>query len=304
MSQKKYLITLTAALWLYLCASVVFFYPYDIIDAYTIVFGILGGVLGAALLVVALLFCNRQSFIPLHITFGVTAATAFVFWFIQYILRQGRGMHIFGALVALAFVAAYVLGIFVRRKNNQSPSFYRYACMFFAVLSLVCAFIPAVRYGTYYDDGSNRYYAVSIMEYSVDYLTLASAVLALLSYWLDYCGRLTPLAAHIIVGVGAALSVLLAWYGYLNIAIGLAIGSAAVVIICAAAYYLFAFTRRGRALVGLDAASEEAGTQSAAQTEDWMAELEKLNELRAAGVLTEEEYAAQKQKIIGGTKNV
>ena len=293
MSQKKYLTTLTAALWLYLCASVVFFYPFWY--TYTVIFGILGVVLGAAFLVVALLFCNRQSFIPLHITFGGTAAAAFAFWLIRCINEYE--MHIFGALVALAFVAAYVVGIFVRRTNNQSPSFYRYACMFFAVMSLVCAFIPAVGYGDYY-------YVASIMEYSVNYFTLASAVLALLSYWLDYCGRLTPLAAHIIVGVGAALSVFLAvWYGY-NLDIALAMGSAAVVIICAAAYYLFAFTRRGRALVGLHSASEEAGTQSPAQTEDWMAELEKLNELRAAGVLTEEEYAAQKQKIIGGTKNV
>ena len=300
MSQKKYLITLTAALWLYLCASVVFFYPFWY--TYTVIFGILGVVLGAAFLVVALLFCNRQSFIALHITFGVTAAAAFAFWLIRCINEYE--MHIFGALVALAFVAAYVVGIFVRRTNNQSPSFYRYACMFFAVLSLVCAFIPAVGYGTYYNGGYGGYYVVSIMQYSVNYFTLASAVLALLSYWLDYCGRLTLLAAHIIVGVGAAISAFLAvWYGY-DLDIALAMGSAAVVIICTAAYYLFAFTRRGRALVGLNSASEDAGTQSAAQTEDWMAELEKLNELRAAGVLTEEEYAAQKQKIIGGTKNV
>ena len=53
MSQKKYFTTLAVAVWLYLCASVVFFYPYDY--TFTIVFGVLWVVLGAAILAAALI---------------------------------------------------------------------------------------------------------------------------------------------------------------------------------------------------------------------------------------------------------
>ena len=39
---------------------------------------------------------------------------------------------------------------------------------------------------------------------------------------------------------------------------------------------------------------------AAAAADDTLAQLEKLGELKAAGVLTEEEFAAQKAKILGG----
>ena len=300
MSQKKYFTTLAVAVWLYLCASVVFFYPYDY--TFAIVFGVLGVVLGAALLASALISAGRGKFAALHITFAVTAAAAFAMWLIRCI--DEYEMHIFGALVAAMFGAAYLLGAVVRRKDAQSSPFYRQACMFFAVLSLVCGLMPAVGYGTVYSGGYGGYYAVSLMSYSVNYFTLASAALALLGYWLDYCGRLTPAASHVIVGVGAVLSAVIAvWYGC-DLDIFMAIGAAAVVLLCAAAYYVFACSRRGRELVGLCSAPEQPAGQSAPPMADKMAELEKINQLRAAGVLTEEEYAAQKLKIIGGNDNV
>lgn len=40
--------------------------------------------------------------------------------------------------------------------------------------------------------------------------------------------------------------------------------------------------------------------RSAASTEDTLDQLQRLGELKAQGVLTEEEFAAQKAKILGG----
>lgn len=48
------------------------------------------------------------------------------------------------------------------------------------------------------------------------------------------------------------------------------------------------------------AAAPAAPEAAAAPPVDTMAQLQKLGELRAAGVLTEEEFAAQKAKVLGG----
>jgi hypothetical protein len=47
-------------------------------------------------------------------------------------------------------------------------------------------------------------------------------------------------------------------------------------------------------------APAEAPAPAAEAEDDTLAQLEKLGQLKAAGVLTEEEFAAQKAKILGG----
>jgi hypothetical protein len=49
---------------------------------------------------------------------------------------------------------------------------------------------------------------------------------------------------------------------------------------------------------------QQAGQQAAAPsggTDDMIAQLEKLGQLKAQGILTEEEFAAQKQKLLGAS---
>jgi Short C-terminal domain len=47
-------------------------------------------------------------------------------------------------------------------------------------------------------------------------------------------------------------------------------------------------------------AQQQAPPPAAASQDDMIARLQKLGELKAAGVLTEEEFAAQKAKILAG----
>lgn len=277
MARKNYSLAVMFALWLLaLCTCFTF--------AYVSWAAIICVVLLTALFVAALwMLYFKNNMLLMHITVALTAVSILVLFIIM--------LYIFGSNVLGSAIAAMLLGIFYLLEQfllktehvNRNDKFYLYGVILFAVLYVLL------------DD-----FIVGNPS-SISYTSAAAVLVAALYSLLFYKIKLRPFAAYIAIGLYAVLTIIL-WVSYYRYYVGYGISLMELLIqlLLLGGYILFDVLRKK-----VPAKSAEAALgQTEPSLDEKLARLEELQALREAGVLTEEEFQTQKQKILGGNKHV
>lgn len=271
MARKNYSLAVMIALWLLaLCTCFTF--------AYVSWAAIICVVLLTALFVAALwMLYFKNNMLLMHITVALTAVSILVLFIIM--------LYIFGSNVLGSAIAAMLLGIFYllaqfllkTEHDNRNDKFYLYGVILFAVLYVLL------------DD-----FIVGNPS-SISYTSAAAVLVAALYSLLFYKIKLRPFAAYIAIGLYAVLTIIM-WVSYYSIPLM----ELLIQLLLLGGYILFDVLRKK-----VPAKSAEAAPgQTEPSLDEKLARLEELQTLREAGVLTEEEFQTQKQKILGGNKHV
>lgn len=133
---------------------------------------------------------------------------------------------------------------------------------------------------------------------------LAAPLLLILieGFFLLFPRKVCDICFHVFIGLLAVLAIVLLAGGYFSTVFFTYI----ITLLFAALYYIVSFVPACRKFLEKFNGAEEDGPQpppaaaKAAAGVDPLDALEELQKLREAGVLTEEEFAAQKDKILGG----
>ena len=274
MTKSRYCFALNFTEWLFLCISLLLI---SIPQIPLIVFAVLAVGLAVFLGFAALSAFNGKGFLLSHICIVSMSVVTFAYWLCCIIDFVGTNA-IFPMLLSLLPCGAYFLGIFLRKKDSDLAPFYYKAVLFF---SFMVSFFP------YADLSLNLY-------------TLIAAALGVLAYALFYSGRLNKTISAVFVGVDAGLAMLIGilitidWNGMILLIVLPMIG------FLAAGYYLLAFSKVGKKILGKEDSSEESAPQKQTDDDNPMSKTESLYKLYEAGILTDEEYQTQKDKILGG----
>lgn len=272
MARKKYSLAVMFALWLLaLCTCF----------AYVSWAAIICVVLMTALFVAALwMLYFKNNMLLMHITVALTAVSILVLYTIMLY------SNILGnAIAAMLLGIFYLLAQFLLKTEhvNRNDKFYLYGVILFAVLYVLL------------DD-----FIVGNPS-SISYTSAAAVLVASLYSLLFYKIKLRPFAAYIAIGLYAVLTIIL-WVSYYRYYVGYGIPLMELLIqlVLLGGYILFDVLRKK-----VPAKSAEAAPgQTEPSLDEKLARLEELQTLREAGVLTEEEFQTQKQKILGGNKHV
>ena len=276
MARKNYSLAVMIALWLLaLCTCF----------AYVSWAALICVVLLTALFVAALwMLYFKNNMLLMHITVALTAVSILVLFIIM--------LDIFGSNILGSAIAAMLLGIFYLLAQfllktehvNRNNKFYLYGVILFAVLYVLL------------DD-----FIVGGSSGAIGYTSAAAVLVAALYSLLFYKIKLRPFAAYIAIGLYAVLTIIL-WVSYYRYYVGYGIPLMELLIqlVLLGGYILFDVLRKK-----VPAKSAEAAPgQTEPSLDEKLAQLEELQTLREAGVLTEEEFQTQKQKILGGNKHV
>ncbi len=275
MARKNYSLAVMFALWLLaLCTCF----------TYVSWAAIICVVLLTALFVAALwMLYFKNNMLLMHITVALTAVSILVLFIIM--------LDIFGRNILGSAIAAMLLGIFYLLAQfllktehvNRNDKFYLYGVILFAVLYVLL------------DD-----FIVGNPS-SISYTSAAAVLVAALYSLLFYKIKLRPFAAYIAIGLYAVLTIIL-WVSYYRYYVGYGIPLMKLLIqlVLLGGYILFDVLRKKVPAKSAEAAPE----QTEPSLDEKLAQLEELQTLREAGVLTEEEFQTQKQKILGGNKHV
>lgn len=133
---------------------------------------------------------------------------------------------------------------------------------------------------------------------------LAAPLLLILieGFFLLFPRKVCDICFHVFIGLLTVLAIVLLAGGYFSTVFFTYI----ITLLFAALYYIVSFVPACRKFLEKFNGAEEDGPQpppaaaKAAVQVDPLDALEELQKLREAGVLTEEEFAAQKDKILGG----
>ena len=276
MARKKYSLAVMFALWL--LALYTWF-------AYVSWAALICVVLLTALFVAALwMLYFKNNMLLMHITVALTAVSILVLFIIM--------LDIFGSNILGSAIAAMLLGIFYLLAQfllktehvNRNNKFYLYGVILFAVLYVLL------------DD-----FIVGGSSGAIGYTSAAAVLVAALYSLLFYKIKLRPFAAYIAIGLYAVLTIIL-WVSYYRYYVGYGIPLMELLIqlVLLGGYILFDVLRKK-----VPAKSAEAAPgQTEPSLNEKLAQLEELQTLREAGVLTEEGFQTQKQKILGGNKHV
>lgn len=288
MTKRKYCLVLNFVEWLFLCISLLYFYLYNPVPMIIIAVLTTGF---AVLMIYAMCFLhNGQDYLLLHICIVGTTATLLTFWIISLVFFEDF-FAIFPALISLLPVCAYFLGLKIKKQTNNTPAFHYKATIFFSIILFLSGCMPV----SHEFPNASTY---AVMPLSVSYFSFIAAVIGFLVYFLFYTGRLSVKISFVLVGLNSSISIVAIILNTINWEIFLLIGSLLVLGFLTAGYYCIALSKKGNELF-LDHNKELSITQKQ-YDENWIKQLEDLYKLYEMGILTEEEYQTQKDKIWGG----
>lgn len=273
MTQPKYCLALLVAEWLFLCISLLVFY---ISLTPLIIFAVLTAGLAVFLGFATFSMFNGKGFLLSHVCIASSTAVAFVYWLIG-IIGIGLVTLIFPLLTSLLPCAAYFLGISLsKRESNTEPFFFKSVVF----SSLIVSVFPG-------------------LSLSLNLYTFLAAALGLLAYALFYSGRLSKMVSSVFVGIDAGLALIAGILFSIDLDAALLIAILPAIGFLTAGYYLLAYSKAGNKIRSGDS-QQTIAPQAQCGTPSRMAQIENLFKLREAGVLTEEEFQEEKNKIFGG----
>ena len=248
------------------------------------------------------LYLQNNNRIIMHVSVGISAIGALVFSGIIWLYEQVVILSfVCMALCVCILVAFYILGmLFIKDERPQNSPFHL-LCV--AIFSVVLASTDCLEFMT---DGV---FGVvdSSMQWNVGWFTLIAIVIGVGYYYLYYLKRIKngALIASIVCGVLTIVSCCMAYFvdgrylsgnpfyiGAIYIAFGTTLSAAVIFIIGIILLRSKKICRSGKKEIS-------AMQDFATPTKDPLEALSDLNKLRQAGILTEEEYQEQKNKILG-----
>ena len=290
MTKSRYCFALNITAWLFLCISLLFFYLWSTMPL--IIFAVLAMGLAVFLGVAAVWAFNGKGFLLSHICIASTSGVTFAYWLFR-IIAESSANAVFPMLISLLPCGAYFLGISLRRKENDLAPFFYKSVIFFSFVLFFASGMPIENYfGTF-----------SVLPLSLNLYTLIAAVLGLLAYALFYSGRLNKTISAVFVGVDAGLAFIVSILNTIDWDIFMMVGLLLIVSLLTAGFYLLAFSKAGKKLLGNDSPKTPALLKKS-DGGNWISQIENLYKLHEAGILTDDEYQTQKDKILGGHNNV
>ena len=307
MARKKYSLAVMFALWLLALYTWFWYYAPLLTTEWAALVCI---VLLTAFLVVALWLLHfKQKMILVHIGTGLSAIYVIIFAILCYNnynyvdLRFGDStvtycFYFYSVSISAILCIFYILVQFLLKKEQDTGNgkFYLHGVILFAVL---CVLADSILWDNQYIFGeTGEMYRFITLHLYPGLFSIFAILIAGVYSLLFYKIKLKPFIAYILIGLCYALTItsLLINYTFL----GFIIGELLIQLVLLGGYILFDVLRKK-----VPAKSAEAAPgQTEPSLDEKLAQLEELQTLREAGVLTEEEFQTQKQKILGGNKNV
>lgn len=307
MARKKYSLAVMFALWL-LALYTFFNYTrivtHDGDDAYSTSGPVIAVcvILLTAMLVAALWMLHfRQKTILMHICVGITAVFLIVIGIINFIIP---------IIFAVILGVFYLLSQFLLKKEQDTgnDNFYFYGVLLFALLCILAdSFFWEQHYTRHYSADYDYIDVYSNISLSPGYFSVFAVLIAAL-YALLFCKiKLKPFVAYLMIGLCIALSFTSLminyqehYFSYFDYYWRNILGELLIQLVLLGGYILFDVLRKKVPAKR----AESAPGQTEPSLDEKIAQLHDLQTLREAGVLTEEEFQTQKQKILGGNKHV
>lgn len=296
MARKNYSLAVMFALWL--LALYTWFWNYAPLLT-TEWAALVCIVLLTAFLVVALWLLHfKQKMILVHIGTGLSAIYVIIFallYFNNYTYNYYDILIVFSVILGVFYILVQFL--LKKEQDTGNDKFYLHGVILFAVLCILADSILWDNQYIFSETGGEMYRFIILHLYPGSFSIFAILIAGVYSL-LFYKIKLKPFIAYILIGLCYALTItsLLINYTFL----GFIIGELLIQLVLLGGYILFDVLRKK-----VPAKSAEAAPgQTEPSLDEKLAQLEELQTLREAGVLTEEEFQTQKQKILGGNKHV
>lgn len=296
MARKNYSLAVMFALWL--LALYTWFWNYAPLGE-TDWAALVCIVLLTVFLVVALWLLHfKQKMILVHIGVGLSALYIIIFallYFNNYTYNYYDILIVFSAILCIFYILVQFL--LKKEQDTGNDKFYLHGVILFAVLCILADSILWDYQYIFSETGGEMYRFIILHLYPGSFSIFAILIAGVYSL-LFYKIKLKPFIAYILIGLCYALTItsLLINYTFL----GFIIGELLIQLVLLGGYILFDVLRKKVPAKSAEAAPE----QTEPSLDEKLAQLEELQTLREAGVLTEEEFQTQKQKILGGNKHV
>ena len=293
MTQQRYCLALNIAAWLFLCLSLLWFYMYWVTPM--IIIAVLAT--GSAVLIgfAAAAMYGGKGYVLSHVCMAATTTASFVYWLLLLIDWDDFNT-LYPMLISLLPCGFYFMGVFIPRRESNTPPFFYKAVLFFSIVLFLASCLPVGRYYDY--DYYGLLTTFASLPMNLTYFALLAAVIGCLGYFLYYSGRLGKAGSAALVGTAAGLALIAVILCTVDYDAFMLIGGVLVLGLLTAGYYIAAFSKTGERMFAEPVPVQAAPAPQ--QSDDWMAQIEDLHKLREAGILTEEEFQQEKNKIMGG----
>lgn len=298
MARKNYSLAVMFALWL--LALYTWFWNYAPLLT-TEWAALVCIVLLTAFLVVALWLLHfKQKMILVHIGVGLSVLYIIIFallYFNNYTYNYYDILIVFSVILGVFYILVQFL--LKKEQDTGNDKFYLYGVVLFAVLCVLA--------GSFLWNNEQQVLLIYPGSFSI-FAILIAGVYSLLFYKI----KLKPFIAYIMIGLCTGLTIAsiifnssyyyISYYGYaiLTYNWNIIIGELLIQLVLLGGYILFDVLRKKVPAKR----AESAPGQTEPSLDEKIAQLHDLQTLREAGVLTEEEFQTQKQKILGGNKHV
>lgn len=302
---KKYSLVTAALLYVMLCY--VYFTMHLSMTDVVIALIALGFFVGTGLFVVGIYFCLKsEKKLILHVSAAYSALGAFAYGVVRFVLSLDDYLYdyvdsIEVVLACLCFIlcvlvaaAFYILGTMTLK--SEAPKSFRAGLLPVAAFSVMLAGTDCL--GRYIDDYGVDYFPeiISFVQWGISWFTLAAIVVGLGYYYLCCRGKVSGKTTLIALIVCAVLSVCSICLNCMRS--GFCIEG--IIFMLGEMLAYFALWAGCIYVMWKNAAfNVPPATAAAKSAKDPLEALSDLNKLRQAGILTEEEYQEQKNKILG-----
>lgn len=255
---------------------------------------IVGCILTGLYLCAAHLATAKGKFGFLHCVSSACALTVVIYTIALISIVKFSALYLLWIIVAITLLALYFAGTSIKGdKLNTDGKYFKFVLLFGVLMAITDGFfIPGLN---------------ALASYVViSYCTVIAVILTAIAYFLYCKNLLKPILAYILNGafvVGGVTQIIVNYSRVMKYqlypAIIICLGLALIYIFLLVYFFLQCKKRGGES--GANGASAQAGNLSAYDKYSW---LEELYALKQSGVINEEEYEAQKKKILGDGTDV
>ena len=260
---------------------------------------IVGFILTGLYLCAAHLATAKGKFGFLHCVSSACAFTVVIYNIALISILKFSALYLLWIIVAITLLALYFAGTSVKGdKLNTDGKYFKFVLLFGVLMAITDGFfIP--------DNFREILYSIASYVF-MSYCTVIAVILTAIAYFLYCKNLLKPILAYILNGafvVGGVTQIIVNYSRVMKYqlypAIIICLGLVLMYIFLLA--YSFLQCKKRSEKTGENGASAQAGNLSAYDKYSW---LEELYALKQSGVINEDEYDAQKKKILGDGTDV
>ena len=261
------------------------------------------------ILIGALFLLKKDNALILHIAFACTSASAYNIFFTSY-----YAINYYMIIITCLLFLFYIGGFFALKRKRQTPDndrFYLFGIALFTVIGILIdlfSWLPE-QVSLYSSELKRNLYTTVMTLKMMPSMFGAFLILIPLIYLPFYLTKnIKPAVSYTAMGIAVLLTLINVGINLFSYDMDLAqffenlilvIGIFTAVIGIFTAYIVYDRIIHSKKSKTADNPTASA-KQAALSFDEKVEKLQKLQMLREAGILTEEEFSAQKQKIVGG----